>query len=91
MIHHTIRCVHSVNQCQNRMFIELIFQLERHSSPLTSKSPEIVRRTTTQQCRCHPVFKFAQSVMDELSSEQQKKFTIDVTKLLLKYQENNLG
>ncbi|KAG4065027.1 hypothetical protein HA402_004150 [Bradysia odoriphaga] len=63
---------------------------ERHSSPLTSKSPEIVRRTTVQQCRCHPVFKFAQSVMDELSSEQQKKFTIDVTKLLLKYQENNL-
>lgn len=67
------------------------YKLERHSSRMTSKSPETVRRmSTVQQCRCHPVFKFAQSVMDELSSEQQKKFTIDLTKLLLKYQENNL-
>lgn len=49
-----------------------------------------MRKTAVQQCRCHPVLKFAQSVMDQLNAEQQKKFTIDVTKLLLKYQENNL-
>ncbi|KAJ6645229.1 hypothetical protein Bhyg_00433 [Pseudolycoriella hygida] len=63
---------------------------EMHSLPLTGKSPDNVRKATTQHCRCHPVLKFAQSIMDQLNIEQQKKFTIDVTKLLLKYQENNL-
>lgn len=70
------------------ILIRINFQPERHSSPFTSKPHE--RKATVEQCRCHPVLKFAQSVMDQLSVEQQKKFTIDVTKLLLKYQENNL-
>lgn len=70
--------------------VMFLLQTERQSTPFTGTFPENVKKSTMQQCRCHPVFKFAQSVMDQLPVEQQKKFTIDVTKLLLKYQESNL-
>ncbi len=84
--------IYRITENCSLILIQLIFQPERHSSPLMARrSPEIVRnRSTAQQCRCHPVLKFAQSVMDQLNVEQQRKFTIDMTKLLLKYQENNL-